>query len=146
VALEPGGFAPDELEEIRALERERYSSPAWLEREPPTPDRMGSATLKTDGGLLTARLTLAGEVIKAVYLTGDFFTDEAVLASIERALRWHPTDPAVVTKTLEGLRERDGLHLPGVPPEAIARVVALAADAARHDQQRGVAKGCFVNP
>jgi len=107
---------------------------------------MGSATVKTDGGLLTAQLTLAGDVIKAIYLTGDFFTDDAVLAGLERALRWHPASADLVVKTLEGLSEREGLRLPHVPSEAVGRVVALAADAARHREQRGLAKGCFVDP
>jgi hypothetical protein len=49
-------------------------------------------------------------------------------------------------KTLEGLSERDGLRLAHVPSEAVGRVVALAADAARHHEQRGLAKGCFVDP
>ncbi len=146
VEFQPGGFSPGELEAIRALERERYRTREWLGRQPATPDAMGSATVKTDGGLLTAQLTLAGDVIKAIYLTGDFFTDEAVLAGLERALRWHPASTDLVVKTLEGLSEREGLRLPHVPSEAVGRVVALAADAARHHEQRGLAKGCFVDP
>ncbi len=146
VSLDPGEFSREELAEIAALERERYATPEWLDREPATPDAMGSATLKTEGGLLSAHLTLAGEVIKAVYLTGDFFCDEEVVAGMERALRWHSVAPERVTATLEELRERDGLSLPGVPTEAVARLVALAAEAARRQEQLAVAKGCFVNP
>jgi lipoate-protein ligase A len=146
VALEPGGFTPEETAEITALERDRYASPEWLEREPPTPDTTGSATVKTEGGLLTAQLTLAGDVIKAVYLTGDFFTDEAVLAGMERALRWHPASAEAVAKTLEALRLREGCALPLVPSEAVGRVVEAAAEAARQREARGLPKGCFVNP
>lgn len=65
---------------------------------------------------------------------------------LERALRWHPASPDAVLKTLEGVRERDGLVLPGVPSEAVARVVGMAAETARRKEQRGVSKGCFVNP
>ncbi|HET7874165.1 MAG TPA: biotin/lipoate A/B protein ligase family protein [Methylomirabilota bacterium] len=146
VRLLPGDFSPDELGEIEALERERYRSPEWLERLPGAPDHMGSATVKTEGGLLTAHLTLAADMIKAVYLTGDFFTDDAVLAGMERALRWHSASPDAVLKTLEGLREREDLSLPQVPSDAVARAVVLAADAAREHALRGLAKGCFVNP
>lgn len=146
IPLEPGEFSREELAEIRALESERYSTPEWLEREPATPDAMGSATLKTEGGLLSAHLTLAGDVIKAVYLTGDFFCDEQAIAGMERALRWHSAAPERVAVTLEGLREREGVGLPGVPTEAVAKVVALAAEAARRREQLAVAKGCFVNP
>lgn len=146
ITLEDGGFSEEELAEIGALERERYATPEWLEREPATPDAMGSATLKTLGGLLSAHLTLAGDVIKAVYLTGDFFCDERVIAGMERALRWHAAAPERVERTLQQLRDKEGLALPGVPTEALVRVVASAVEAARRQEQLAVAKGCFVNP
>jgi len=146
ILLEPGSFSEEELAEIAVLERQRYATPEWLEREPATPDAMGSATLKTEGGLLSAHLTLAGEIIKAVYLTGDFFCDEQVITGIERALRWHSAAPEQVARMLEGLREREGLFLPGVPTEAVAGVVGLAVEAARRQEQLATAKGCFVNP
>jgi lipoate-protein ligase A len=139
VSLGSGEFSEAELAEITALERERYTSAEWLLREPPTPDAMGSATLKTEGGLLSAHLTLAGDVIKAIYLTGDFFCDEEVLAGLERALRWHSAAPEQLAVTLEGL------SLPGMPTEGVVRVVALAVDAARRQEQLATAKGCFVN-
>ena len=144
--LVPGTFSAVERAEIEALAQGRYETEEWLAREPATPDAMGSATVKTDGGLLTVHLTLAGDVVKAIYLTGDFFTDDAVLAGMERALRWHPVGAEAVTKTLEALREREGLALPQVPSEAVARAVETAAEAARRHEHLGLAKGCFVNP
>ena len=139
-------FAPDELAEIDALERGRYTTAAWVGQEPATPDAMGSATLKTEGGLLSAHLTLAGDVLKVVYLTGDFFCDEAVVAGLERALRWHPSHPDAVATTLEALRDRDGLAIPRVPADALARVIGMAVDGARRNVQGAQGKGCFVNP
>lgn len=146
VSLALEEFSPEELAEIAALECERYATPEWLQREPATPDAMGSATLKTEGGLLSAHLTLAGDVIKAVYLTGDFFCDERAIAALERALRWHSVASERVAATLEALRRQEGICLPGVPTEAVVRVVELAAEAARGHEQLAVAKGCFVNP
>ena len=146
ITIKAGGFSAEELVEIGTLERERYTTPEWLEREPATPDTMGSATLKTEGGLLSAHLTLAGDVIKAVYLTGDFFCDEQVIAGMERALRWHAAAAERVERTLQQLRDKDGLALPGVPTEAVTKVVGLAVEAARRQEQIAVAKGCFVNP
>jgi lipoate-protein ligase A len=146
VELVAGELAADELVEISALERERYATAAWLEREPAVADATGSATLKTPGGLLSAHLTLAGDVIKAVYFTGDFFCDERVVLELERALRWHAADPDRIVKTLAALRASDGLGLPGIPPEDVGRVVGRAVDAARRLEQAAVAKGCFVNP
>lgn len=143
VPLVSGDFAPDERAEIAALERERYATPAWLEREPAVPDTTGSATVKTPAGLVSAHLTMAGDVVKAVYLTGDFFADEGAVARIERALRWHAADPARVTATLEALAA-EGTELPGIAPAEIGRLVAEAAAASRQEERSAPAKGCFI--
>ncbi len=144
--LVPGGFGDDELGEIAALEREKYATPEWLEREPAIADASGSATVKTPGGLLSAHLTLAGEVLKAVYLTGDFFCDERAVLGLERALRWHPTESARIVATLHTLQASEGLALPGIDTADVVRVIERAVDAARRQEQAAVAKGCFVNP
>jgi lipoate-protein ligase A len=146
VELVPGAFSDDELAEIAALERETYATPEWLEREPAVADASGSATVKTPGGLLTAHVTLAGDVLKAVYLTGDFFCDERVLLGLERALRWHTAESARIVATLHAVRASEGLALPGIDPEEVARAIERAVDAARRQEQAAVAKGCFVNP
>ena len=146
VALEPGDFTPGEREEIARLECERYATAAWVEHEPAIADTAGSATVKTPGGLVSAHLTLAGDVIKAVYLTGDFFCDERAILAVERALRWHAADPRQVAATVAALAAREGLALPQVTPEDVGAVVGRAAEAARRSEQAATAKGCFVNP
>jgi len=145
VVLEPGALTPDERGAIAALEAERYRAEAWIFQEPAVPDAQGSASVKTAGGLVSAHLTLAGDVIKALYLAGDFFGDERVVGGVERALRWHASEPARVAATLAGLAE-EGLALPQISAEELARVVAAAVDAARRSEQGAQAKGCFVNP
>jgi lipoate-protein ligase A len=145
VDLVEGDFSADERAAIAALERERYAADSWIHAEPAVPDSTGSATVKTPGGLVSAHLTLTGDVIKALYLTGDFFCDEGVLAGIERALRWHGVEPARVAATLEGL-EREGLALPLIAPADLTRVIVTAADAARRHELAATATGCFVNP
>ncbi|MBI2157070.1 MAG: lipoate--protein ligase family protein [Candidatus Rokubacteria bacterium] len=146
VDLAPGDFTADEHGEIAQLERERYGTAAWVEREPAIADTAGSATMKTPGGLVSAHLTLAGDVIKAVYLTGDFFCDERAVVAVERALRWHATDPRRVAATVAALAACEGLALPQVTPEDVGAVVGRAAEAARRSEQAAIAKGCFVNP
>jgi hypothetical protein len=81
-------------------------------------------------------------VIKAVYITGDFFCDDAAVATLERALRWHPADPARVAATLAA----EPVALPHVPVDALATVIDRAVEAARCREQLAVAKGCFVDP
>ncbi len=145
VELHAGDFTPDERAEIAALERERYATEDWIHQEPAVPDSTGSATVKTPGGLVSASLTLAGDVIKAVYLTGDFFGDEASVMAIERALRWHAVDPAKVAATVRGLAA-EGCQLPQIGPDDIAGVIGAAVDAARRHEQGALAKGCFISP
>jgi lipoate-protein ligase A len=145
VELIAGDFTPDERVEIAELERERYTAGSWIHQEPAVADSTGSATLKTAGGLVSAHLTLAGDVIKALYVTGDFFCEESVVMEIERALRWHSADPPRVARTLATLDER-GLSLPQITSEELARVIAAAAAAAQRHEQGALAKGCFVNP
>jgi lipoate-protein ligase A len=143
--LEEGGLDAAERQAVAALERERYATSAWIHQEPAVPDATGSATLKTAGGLVSAHLTLAGDVIKAIYLTGDFFCDEAVVLGLERALRWHATEPARLDGTLARL-EAEGLALPRVQRAELGAVLARAVEAARRHEHGAVAKGCFVNP
>lgn len=147
LTLVPGTFSAEERVAIAAVEAERYADPAWIEQEPVTADTSGSASLKTPGGLLSAHLTLAGDVVKAVYLSGDFFGDEEVVLGLERALRWHSAEPARVAATLSRLAEAEGLALPpGIAVEDVAEVVGRAAAAARAGLATATARGCFVDP
>lgn len=146
VELSPGDFSDDERAEVAVLEREKYTTPGWVELEPAVADATGSATVKTPGGLLSAHLTLAGDVIKAVYLTGDFFCDERAVLGLERALRWHAAEAVRIGATLAALGAGEGLGLPGIEADDLVRVIEWAVAAARRQEQAAVAKGCFVNP
>ncbi len=137
-------FGDEELAGIRKLEREKYASPAWIEQTPLTPDMTGFSQVKTEAGLLGVSLTLAGTAIKAIYITGDFFVDEASLATVERSLRWHTTEPVAVAGTLREL-EADGIRLAGVPVEALVEAIRRACEAAA-DHPGLAARGCFVSP
>jgi lipoate-protein ligase A len=145
VVLEPGALTADERAEIATLTQARYATDAWIFQEPAVPDAAGSATVKTPGGLVSAHLTLAGDVIKALHLAGDFFGDERAVVGVERALAWHASEPARVAATLARLAE-GGVALPQVSTEELGRVIAAAVDAARRREQGAEAKGCFVNP
>jgi lipoate-protein ligase A len=134
-------FAEDELAAIRELERSKYASAGWVDRSPATPDTAGHSRTKTDAGLLEVSLTLAGEVIKAIYITGDFFVDEQALATVERALRWRPAHPEAVRASLVGLEE-DGVRLAGLDRDVLAGAIQKARERACQPEARGA--GCFV--
>ena len=73
VAFRDDTFTDHELERIHTLEREKYASPSWIDQTPLTPDLAGTFQTKTDAGLLSVSLTLAGTSIKSIYISGDFF-------------------------------------------------------------------------
>ncbi len=137
-------FTDEELERIGSLEQEKYASPSWIDQAPVTPDLAGTSQIKTEAGLLSISMTLAGASIKSIYITGDFFADEESLATVERALRWSSTDPDAVIRTLRAL-EDEGVHLPGIPLETLAEAIRRACQSAANPRA-AVARGCFVAP
>jgi len=71
VSLSPGGFTDDERRAIAALEHDKYLAAEWVNQTTAVPDTLGSAKVKTPGGLLDVRVTLAGNTVKAAFIGGD---------------------------------------------------------------------------
>lgn len=148
VSLEPGDFTGDERAAIAELEREKYRTDEWVNQRTEVPDTFGSAMVKTPGGLIEVRVTLAGGVIKAALIGGDFFAAESAVADIEARLRWHTAEPAEVAATLARAHaEREG-DLSAVPLDALVQAVQQAVRRARlaESAARSDPYGCFVNP
>ncbi len=148
VALKPGVFADDECRAIHALEREKYSTDEWVEQTTSVPDAVGAAKIKTPGGLLDVRVTLAGSTIKAAFIGGDFFAGEGAIADLESSLRWHTSDPRAVAVTLKSAYANRRNDLSALPFESLTQAIHqairrahVAESAARSDPY-----GCFVNP
>lgn len=146
VQLIPDTFTAEELAGIHELEQEKYRSPAWIEQKVLTSDRMGSGMAKAPGGLIHVHLTLAGETIKAVLITGDFFVPEGVVAELERRLRWHTVAPAAVTRTVDEFFAQRGDAFDGITPRHVTRAILQAVQAAQQRESEVVPRGCFVNP
>jgi lipoate-protein ligase A len=148
VELEAGEFTTDELQQITRLEREKYLSPAWIFQTTEVADTVGTAKMKTSGGLLEVKVALAGRLLKAVYLTGDFFVAENAVADLEASLRWHSSAPEAVAATLRSIYERRRDELSMIPLTALTETIqlaaqkALAAEASEHASPYG----CFVDP
>ncbi len=148
VSLAPGGFMPDELEAIDALEQSKYLTPDWVNQTTAIPDTFGSAKVKTPAGLLDVRATLAGNTIKAIFIGGDFFAAEGAVADLEARLRWHPASPQRVRETLAaGYAERAN-QLNNLPLEALQEAIRQAVRDAQKAESAARADpyGCFVNP
>ncbi|MFH1928054.1 MAG: biotin/lipoate A/B protein ligase family protein [Chloroflexota bacterium] len=136
----PMDFAPKEHQEIACLEREKYLTPEWVYQKNSPQDSAGSSVRKTPAGLVRVDLSLAGEVIKNLVISGDFMTSPPALNRIEAGLRWSSIDPAQVTAVVrKELSPTEG-QLLGLTPEELSQcIVAAAADARSRC-------ACFLRP
>lgn len=115
VALEPGDFDDDEQAAIAKLEADKYHQQSWIFQTLEVTDSFGGAKIKTPLGLLDIRVTMAGDMVKAVFIAGDFFAAEAAVASLEGQLRWHASKPAAIAETVERIYGERGDELSGLP-------------------------------
>lgn len=148
VDLIPGTFTPDECRQIEVLEHEKYLSEDWVFQTTEVPDTFGEAKIKTPAGLLDVRTTLAGSMVKAVYIAGDFFAEDKAIADLEGSLRWHTSDPSKIEATLEKGYQRWHTELNNIPLPSIVEVVNKSIRRAQVAEKRFRADpyGCFVTP
>jgi hypothetical protein len=141
---EGGGYSNEERSEIAALMAAKYSTAAWVYQETQVEDGSGFARVKSVAGLIGARVTMAGEQLKALYLEGDFFSSDNAIAAIEGALRWHPSQPNEILSTLSNVYDRFGDDLGAIPVEVLQQVIVDASRRARENAADPY--GCFVAP
>lgn len=148
VSLAPGDFTADERRAISALQSQKYLTDEWINQTTAVPDALGSAKVKTPGGLLDVRATLAGNTVKAVFIGGDFFAAESAIADLEASLRWHSADPDAVAATLARAYADRAHDLAALPLDSLVQVVQQAVRLARVTESAARADpyGCFVNP
>ena len=148
VDLAPGDFT---MEESRAIDRfrvEKYLTEEWIFQTTEVPDRVGSARMKTPAGLLDVTVAMAGRTLKAVFINGDFFAAENVIAELEASLRWHSSEPQAVAGTLQKVYASRGAALSDISLEALAETVQAAVLRAQvvDDGAPSRPYGCFVVP
>jgi lipoate-protein ligase A len=148
VSLRPGGFTADEQCAIASLERDRYLMAEWVNQTTAVPDAFGSAKVKTPGGLLDVRVTLAGNTIKAAFIGGDFFAAEGAVADLEASLRWLSAEPHAVTTALSHTYAKRAGDLSALPLDSLTQVVQQAVRRAQvaESAARADPYGCFVTP
>ena len=148
VNLVPSDFTSDEYAEIEKLEQERYLSEDWVYQTTAVPDSNGSAKVKTDAGLIDVSVTMAGAIIKAAFIGGDFFASENAVADLEASLHWHTSQPEKVVATIEKIFQSRKSEFNGIQPEVMIEAVTKAVVRARvaESQMRADPYGCYVNP
>lgn len=148
VELIQGDFTGDELSGIRHLESAKYQSAKWIYQNSNVPDAVGTARTKTPGGLLDVRVVLAGQLLKAVYIGGDFFTSAHALADLEGTLRWHSRKVKTIETSLQAVYEKRAADLAMIPLQALVATVQKAVQRAKIIESHVTSDpyGCFVTP
>lgn len=148
VSLAPGDFTNDERCAVTALEHGKYLTSEWVNQATAVPDAMGAAKVKTPGGLLDVRATLAGNTIKAIFIGGDFFAAEGAIAQLEASLRWHSAQPDAVAAGITRAYAGRAADLTPIPLDSLVQAVQQAVRRARmaESASRSDPYGCFVNP
>lgn len=148
VRLVRGDFETDERLDIAALERTRYLSDTWVYQTADVADAVGVARIKTPGGLVEVRVTLAGHTLKAAYIGGDFFAAEQAIADLEARLRWHSADPAALEATVRRVCARWPDSMGTLTSRDLVRAISMAVRRARvvDARRRSDPYGCFVTP
>lgn len=148
VNLVPAEFTDDELAEIEKLENEKYRTDDWVSQTTSVPDSNGSAKIKTDAGLIDVSVTMAGAMIKAAFIGGDFFASENAVADLEASLRWHAGQQEKVAATIAEIFQSRKSEFNGIQPEVMIEAVTRAVSRARvaESQMRADPYGCYVTP
>ncbi|MBI5825794.1 MAG: hypothetical protein HZB18_17340 [Chloroflexi bacterium] len=146
--LHADGFTRDELDDIAKLENEKYLTEDWVCQTTSVPDSNGSAKIKTEAGLIDVSVTMAGAMIKAAFIGGDFFAAENAVADLEASLRWHASQPEKVAATIGKIFQSRESQFNGIKPEVMIEAVTKAVSRARvvESQMRADPYGCYVNP
>lgn len=148
VRLLPATFTDDELTAIAELETQKYRTDEWIYQTPAVVDSNGAAKIKTEAGLIDVSVTMAGPTIKAVFIGGDFFAAESVIAELEAALRWHSGQPDKVAATIRRVFQHRADDFNGIRPEMMIEAIIAAVNQAHPAEHSGhtASYGCFVNP
>lgn len=129
-------FTPSELTQIECLENEKYLSDDWINQRQPGSDMLGQAVKKTPAGLIHVYVTLVGDMVKNVLITGDFFSGNRVVSNIEAALKWGRTDKESIARAIKVAMSTAGGSIQGLEPIDLAGIICDAITNARYAQDR----------
>jgi len=116
---------PDQWENqnIKNLANNRYKNPKWIFSHKHPRSRMGKGELKTPGGLLEIYLSLAGNTIENIIITGDFFSTTMDINLLESALKWTSAKREKIEEHLSEVWREDMIYGVNIPilTEAIVK-------------------------
>jgi lipoate-protein ligase A len=138
-------FTPQETQDIYALEREKYSDERWIYQRSPSRATSGSSVQKTPGGLLRIYVSLAGDVVEEVSITGDFFAEGEALAKLEKRMRGIRAEEEEVKWAIAHFFAEMSNPIQQVEEGDLVRGITAALKEARAMGGSKSPYGCFVN-
>ncbi len=82
-----------ERAEAARLEADKYGTAEWCQQQHFRQDQTSSFDIRSTEGTLRCHVSLSGNILKSLLITGDFNTMPPVLKELESALRWQRVDP-----------------------------------------------------
>jgi len=142
VDLEPGELSAEECADAARLEQDKYRCHAWIWQQASVPDATGQVSVETPGGRLQVGVRLAGGMIKAMAVRGDFFASAPALADLEGRMRWHEAGADAIARTVTAAWPGDAT----VDAKTLTAAVVSAVANARETEGASTPYGCFVTP
>jgi len=119
-------LTPSERGRVEWFTKNRYTSDKWIFSKRHPKFKMGEGVLKTPGGLLQVYISLAGELIDSLMITGDFFSTSKDLNRIETALKYIPADRENIEKALSDLWSENLIY--GIDAPTLASAILKAKE------------------
>ena len=119
---------PDEWEQktINDFIENRYTNHDWIFSHKHPRSKMGTGELKTPGGLLEIHLSLAGNTIEHIMITGDFFSTTRDITLLESTLKWSSAKGEKIEEHLSEVWRDDLIH--GVNPASLTEAILRAKE------------------
>ncbi len=146
IMLESTTMDAEERTITEQLYKERYSTNQWVFGETSrVRDSVGCNRVHTAGGTLDVRAIVAGQMVKSVFLNGDFITSDNAISDLEGSLRWHARDSDVVFNTIHKSFERNCEAWNQVSVMDIANAVMGAIDQSDFGATEESPSTCFAH-
>ena len=143
ITFPPQPFNSEEGEEVHALEKEKYLDERWIFQHKPAPGMTGSSLRKTQGGLLRIYVSLDGDKIEQIKITGDFFADGKSLEQVENKLSRIPTEEGEVKQVIAHCFAEIRNPFQQIEEEDLVRGVIAAVKEAQRVGRQGRPYSCF---
>jgi lipoate-protein ligase A len=121
---------------IQEFIHRRYTNPAWIFSRKHPRTHMGAGSLKTPGGLLEVYLSLAGNTIEHIIITGDFFSTTRDINLLESSLKWTSSHRQKIEEHLSEVWKDDMIY--GLDVPALTEAILLAKENALNPVQKAL--------